>query len=46
MIFTKVLTIYQYIILEFHPSTIPLYPPFSSLLGIVSTGIIFAFTYM
>jgi hypothetical protein len=43
--FTKVLTMYQYITLEFTPSTALLYPP-PPIPGIVSMGIIFAFIYM
>jgi hypothetical protein len=37
----------NYIILEFTPSTAPLYPPHPALIhGTVSTSIIFVFTYM
>jgi hypothetical protein len=46
MAFTKVLTIYQIYHIGIHPlHNSPLFPP-SPIPGMVSTGIIFAFTYM
>jgi hypothetical protein len=44
--YTEFLQFIKYIILEFIPSTALLYPPSLPMPGIVSTSIIFAFTYM